>query len=420
MYACLHQPENHDALLELAGSFAPHVEETAPGTVVFSIDGLRRLIGAPRQIGAELARRGAERGVTANLAIAANPDCAALAAMNLPGVTVIAPGHEPSVLGKIPLERVPMPEELLEILKRWGLHTLEDVAGLPPLGLAERLGEEGLRLYQLALGRLERPLRLAPPAACYRERLELEYPASLLEPLLFYLSRLLNELCHRLESHSIGANRITTELELENKNSYTRVLELPAPQRQAAPLLKLIQLDLEAHPPPAPVTAITLAMNPTPARRLQNGLFVPQGPEPVKLQLTLTRITAMVGTGNAGSPELLNTHRPDAFRMVEPIPNAPQRRERSHSSEPALAFRFFRPALPARVRTAGRTPRHVAAAGVAGSVVEAAGPWRGSGDWWTLEAWSRDEWDVALTDGGLYRIWRRAGDEEWFVEGAYD
>jgi protein ImuB len=51
-------------------------------------------------------------------------------------------------------------------------------------------------------------------------------------------------------------------------------------------------------------------------------------------------------------------------------------------------------------------------------VLDLAGPWRTSGDWWTADAWQRDEWDIALSDGALYRIYcEPAG---WFVEGSYD
>ena len=36
---------------------------------------------------------------------------------------------------------------------------------------------------------------------------------------------------------------------------------------------------------------------------------------------------------------------------------------------------------------------------VQGDVLWKAGPWRSSGDWWEREAWSRDEWDLALRNG---------------------
>jgi protein ImuB len=83
-----------------------------------------------------------------------------------------------------------------------------------------------------------------------------------------------------------------------------------------------------------------------------------------------------------------------------------------------LAFRFFRPPLAARVTLTDGQPGHVAARGIRGGVVERAGPWRSSGDWWTAGEWARDEWDVALSDGALYRI--VCEPRGWFVEGAYD
>ncbi len=416
MYACLHRLGATEALADLAGTFSPEVEITAPGTVVFSIRGLGRLIGPPHEVAAEIARRGVERGLVANLAIAGDPDSAVLAAGNFPGVTVVPPGKEAEYLGKIPLAGVPMAEPLRRTLELWGLRTLGDVASLPPIGLAERLGEEGVRLYELSQGRRQRPLRLAPPAACYRERLELDDPVAQLEPLLFSLRRLLGELCRRLEANAAAAHRLTTELELEDRSVHRRTLELPVAQARVEPLLKLIALDLEAHPPAAAVTAITLSLDPARARRVQGGLFAPAGPEPEKLQVTLARIAGMVGKDNVGFPELLDTHRPDAFRLLPAGGD-------SHPAgrfAPRLAFRWFRPPRAAAVKVSEGAPAHVAAPGVAGSVVEAAGPWRSSGEWWTGAGWDREEWDVELSDGGLYRLWRAAEAGPWFVEGEYD
>jgi protein ImuB len=188
--------------------------------------------------------------------------------------------------------------------------------------------------------------------------------------------------------------------------------------RDAKAFLKLLTLDLEAHPPPAPVTAVSLAFEPVNPRVVQHGLFLPPAPEPQKLELTLARIAKLVGEGNAGSPELLDTHRPGAFRMkrftVAPSGGVERR------VEGRLALRVFRPALRARVEAHGGRPAQVEARGVRGRVVELAGPWRTSGDWWRGNAWSRDDWDVALSDGALYRLWRDRQAGEWFLEGRYD
>jgi protein ImuB len=78
---------------------------------------------------------------------------------------------------------------------------------------------------------------------------------------------------------------------------------------------KLLDLDLGAHPPPAPVVKVWLEAEPAKPRAAQTGLFIPIAPEPEKLELTLARLKALVGEGSVGSPELLDTHRPGAFAM---------------------------------------------------------------------------------------------------------
>ena len=115
------------------------------------------------------------------------------------------------------------------------------------------------------------------------------------------------------------------------------------------------------------------------------------------------------------SPELLDTHRPDAFRMrdwgrraVRPI------RVRRMRLSPFLALRIFRP----RARRAWQSRRTARASSwpkaSRGKMLDLAGPWRTSGDWWTADPWERDEWDVALSDGALYRIYcEPAGAGSW-------
>jgi hypothetical protein len=34
--------------------------------------------------------------------------------------------------------------------------------------------------------------------------------------------------------------------------------------------------------------------------------------------------------------------------------------------------------------------------------------------------WSRDEWDVALADGAVYRIFRDRTTDGWFIDGVLD
>jgi len=413
MYACLH---GHGDLIRLASEFSPTVEAAAPHTVVFDIAGLDRLFGLPQDIAAAIARRARETGVQAALALAVNPDAAILAARGFPGINILPHGDEAKFLGPLSVTLLEPSLELLETLERWGIRRLHELAALPPLGIAERLGPEGLRLRQLARGEAERKLRPIEDPLRFEDEIELEYPVELLEPLAFLLARLINGLATRLATRGLATDELRLRLRLEDRATHERTLRLPVPTLDTRAFLKLLQLDLEAHPPAAPVTHLWMGVNPVKPQAAQNGLFIPLAPEPVKLELTLARIQAIVGEGRVGSPELLNTHRPDAFRMARwgeaaPSPGGVQTQTR-------LALRLFRPPLATRVVLASSQPDFVSAQGIHGKVLEFAGPWRASGDWWTDEPWQRDEWDIALSDGGLYRLY--CGPRGWFIEGSYD
>ncbi len=422
MFACLH---GSGPLTALAFEFSPTVERTAPDTVTFHAAGLDRLFGALQDLAAAIARRAAETGCKANLALAANPDAAICAARGFSGVSIVPEGDEAKYLGRLPLALLGPTPELQETLERWGIRRFQELAALPPLGIAERLGPEGLRLRELARGEAERKLAPLAEPLRFADEIELEYPVDLLEPLAFLLARLLNGLTTRLATRALATDELRLRLKLESRATHERTLRLPVPALDPKAFLKLLQLDLDAHPPPAPVVHVWLGMNPVKPRAAQNGLFLPLSPEPVKLELTLARIRSIVGEDRVGSPELVDTHRPDAQkgdRRIFPASATTIERHRScreNASVPFLALRMFRPPRAARLTLASGQPSFLAAAGgIRGKVLEFAGPWRTSGDWWTTDPWARDEWDIALSDGALYRIY--CSPRGWFVEGSYD
>jgi protein ImuB len=184
--------------------------------------------------------------------------------------------------------------------------------------------------------------------------------------------------------------------------------------RESKSLLKLLQMDLEAHPPASPTIALTLSLKPVHPRTLQTGIFLPVTPAPDKLELTLARIRGIVGENNVGIPQLLNTHHPHPFHLANAQPQIANHQQPTTNNQ---GFRFFRPPLPATVALDRNRPIRITASGIHGKVLNAAGPWRTSGDWWAATVWNRDEWDIALTNGALYRIY---SDPHWFIEGSYD
>jgi protein ImuB len=418
MFACIHAPGNLPVLLDCARHFSPLIEAASSDTVIFDIRGLGTLYGTLPGIAREIERL---VGIPANIAIASNPEAAVHAAQGLKGTTVIRKGREAEALAPLPLNLLPGSPEIAELLELWGIHTFGEFANLPPLGVAARLGDEGIYLHRLARGEGYRRLRLIDEPLRFEEEMELEDPVESLEPLAFLLSQLLANLCRRLSEQSLATNEIRLSLKLENSPDHLATLRLPVPMLHKQSFLKMLQLNLNDHPPIAPILKIHLAAQPVKPRFTQHGLYVPASPEPEKIELTLARIEHIVGAGKVGTPELLDTHRPDAFVMrpfavqanATNLPVLP-------SSPPHLSLRRFRPVHDARVTVANRQPIQIVANAVKGKVIRAEGPWRITGNWWTSDSWNRDEWDIALHSGGLYRIFQNLESQRWFVEGSYD
>ncbi len=454
----LQEAAAHAALLDCAQSFSPRVQDAGCDTVLLDLAGLEPLFGPLPKIARDVARRASDLGLETNVAVASNPDTAVLAALGFSGVVVIPQGREAEQLGNLPLEVLftgghDLPT--LDVLERWGIRNLRDLAALPEIALSERLGQEGIRLQELARGRSSRSLVPIEPPLVFEEAIELEYPLVLLEPLAFLLGRLLDQLCARLGARALATQKLNLTLTLDHvgtgaparpgraqaRQSFHRTLRLPVPLLDAKIFLKLLQLDLNAHPPGAPIVKIHLSAEPVRPRAAQSGLFLPPSPEPEKLELTLARIAGIVGQNKVGSLQLLDTHHPEAFRMQHFAPNSRQDQaarkprasrndkldEPQKQNEAAVtAMRIFRPPVRATVTLQEGRPARIACPrrkDICGEILWAAGPWRTSGDWWEQEGWARDEWDIALQEAAgitLYRLVRDLLNGQWQVEGCYD
>lgn len=469
MFACIHskQQDRKASLVNCAYTFSPLVEETADNTVVLDIEGCELLFGSNREIAKEIARHAKTLGLKVNVAVAQNPDAAIHAAKWFSGVSLIPPGKEAARLGDLPLQALDFTlarveadkaAEILETLEMWGIRNFRDLAVLPEAGVSERLGPEGVRLQQLARGESDRPLSLTKPAPIFEQSIELDDPIELLEPLSFILARLLNQLCASLQAHGLAVNELRLRLKLEDRTEHERAIRLPFPMRDGRVFLKLLLLDIESHPPKCAIVAIAIACEPTKSRSIQSGLFQPLAPEPEKLELTLARLARLVGESNVGSIELVDTHRPGAFRIkrfsvkretagkrlkrrrgdkatggrnkstgrggdratgrndsqssiLNPQPSildpqsllapSPPRPVPPRPLAPSLlGFRVFRPPLHAEVEAPhgwpARIKSYVEGRNIRGKIIRLAGPWRTSGDWWSEDGWARDEWDVAV------------------------
>jgi len=235
---------------------------------------------------------------------------------------------------------------------------------------------------------------------------------------------------------------------------FTRTLQLPAPMRDPKTLRTLILLDLESHPPDAPIDIVRVFVEPTPARVLQWTLLERARPAPEQVTTLLARLSALMGANHVGSPTLVDTWRPGAFEMsdfrceiadqLKKVDGAIEKPSINHQSaidqqseicNLKSALRRFRFPIPTRVVVQEGRPVRVQTdrqGFTSGGIVEAAGPWRTSGNWWEKagqqadgptgqqDAWDRDEWDVAMADGTIYRLVVEREVGQWFLEGVID
>jgi hypothetical protein len=159
----------HAVLLDVAWSFSPRVEDTAPDTVLIDVDGLASLFGSHENIAANMVSKCAEMGLTVQVAIAANVETANVVARALPGTTVIPEGQEAKFLESLPVHMLSLSEELCEVFERWGVKTCKALASLPVISLSECVGQEGVRVHAIASGNGVRSLVIAKPAHCFEE-----------------------------------------------------------------------------------------------------------------------------------------------------------------------------------------------------------------------------------------------------------
>lgn len=352
-----------DVLLELAEQFSPRVEDAEPGLVYLDVEGAERLFHAEtltdseRELGQEMQRRLDALSLPVRVGIAASKLTARIAAGLPKGPNVVAPGEELELLAPLPLHRLAPATEVAATLQRWGIASIGELAKLPAAEIASRLGDEGAKLHTLARGLDPQPLIARQPPPTFREGMLLEWPVANLEPFLFLARAALERLCQRLQTRGLGCRQLHMALRLEPDGYHERSLALPSPTRDAKTLLTLVRLDLEAHPPGAPIVGLTFTAHPDAPRLAQLSLLGPASLSPDRLAETLARLFALLGPGRIGSPRTTNGHRPERFALVEYTPPPPPKvRPAPEPGRGLLSVRVLRPPIELEVLTEESAP----------------------------------------------------------------
>jgi len=415
------------SLHEIACQFSPRIEyvDRYSGTYALDIQGMGRLFADSAQLANKLRHRIMAAGFVANVAVASNFHTAVCLACAHQGVSVTPSGEEAAAMAGLPLHVLGLEPEQEATFSMWGIRTCGELAAREEKSLIARIGQPGRRLHALARGTWSHLMLPMEPSfeAGLVEHIELDFPVEILESLLFVLSRMTDALLVRAKEKARAIALLRVVLLLDDKTRYERIVRPALPLQDTPTLLKLMQLDLEMHPPQAAIVGLELHAQSAPPHRAQHGLFLPQAPEPGRLEILLARLRKLLGEERVGSPELTDDHRPNAFRVVPFQPPVPLPAKGALGKEALTAFRVCRPPQGITVMLQGDSPFRVFYEGQRYSVLEVAGPWRVNGQWWSKDKWSRDEWDVRLCADSLERVSRIAFDprtQRWYMQGTYD
>ena len=414
------------ALLSCLAAFCPAIEEFAATTeciYVLDLQGTDRLHGSIAAAMRGIRTHLLDLGFTPRLTSSINVHAALCLARS--GHTALAhtpAGTEAAVLSALPLRVLNLNEDHAITLTHWGIRTLGELARLPEVELIARLGQQGQRLRQLARGEATHHFQPILVPFTLEEFIEFDSPVETLDSLLFLLNSMLTQLVSRATSHALALASVTVVCTLDGGSIHKRTLRPALPSTDRAIFLKLLHLDLEAHPPGAGVLALRLTAEPGPGSKVQLGLFSPQLPEPMLLEVTLARLAALVGEDRVGQAVLKDTHQHDAFHMqkfvIHSSPKAPHSCRRQ-----APALRRLRPCASIKVELQGDAIFAFWHEQIRYEVQRLYGPWRFSGEWWTGLCWAVERWDFAAQSGDtllLGVILRNRVDHSWWLEAIYD
>ncbi len=418
------QAEGVELLSRHLRQFSPRVQAKAEEPGVFWLDasGLELLYGSLEQWARALQAQLEQLGFASSLVVGFCRYFSYALARNAPGALQILPSPEAErhAASRVALDRLRCSPELLERLERLGVRRLGELAALPRQGLVERFGLEAYRLHTLAAGEEDEPFSPQEQVWVPRRSLLFEPPERDVDRLIFASRRLLEALLRQLAERQRAVRSLILWLELERAATCEHRLRPAQASLDAALLLDLLRLRLQAAPPAAAVQVLTLELDDTPADSEQLALFAQLlGRDRAAAERALARVRAEAGEEAVGRFVLRNGHLPEASFGFEPLERLPLAQP-----SPTLQLQLVRRILPRPLPLPGR-PRQMRNEGwqppnpEQGAVNRVQGPYVLSGGWWQREV--QREYAFAETQrGDVLWIFHDLRRRRWMLQGTVE
>ena len=322
------------------------------------------------------------------------------------------------ILGRLPLERTPLPAHTLDALRGAGLRSVGDLARLPRAGLARRYSRDVTDWLDRLFGHVAEPLPAWQPPARFDSRIELPSEVDNNEALRFPLRRLTGELVAFLAGRDGGVERF--DMIFEHHHGVTRApIGLLTPTRDAAALIEMAEGRLLRTMLPAAVRAIALeATDLPPLLPEARDLFSVHGAPTLPLPRLIERLCARLGDDAVYGIEALADHRPErAWRATENSLQSAKGTKNGASSFASfadnLSFSAASQSSPERPLWLLERPEPVRP----GSFQVLSGPERIESGWWDDGDLRRDYY--VARDAAGRRCWLFRDSGGWFLQGLF-
>lgn len=403
-----------------------------PGAFWIDARGMRWLGGEPG-LAKRLRALAAEAGhPDLRVGIADGATAARAAAMCCPPhdpIRIVPRGGDAAFIGRLPLSALSIDSELRATLASLGLTTVAELRALPEPALISRFGVRGREALERAGGLDPHRPSGRPPPALPEAVLALDTPVSQTAHLIFGLRGLADTVSSKLLSQGLSATRLGLHLRLDDRREHGETLIPARPVHHPHLVFDLVRDRLErgaAADLSSPVVEVRLEVVEAIATAAEQAHLGAAQWDPSALEGALNRLQGRYGEPVVFEAEARDDSRHEAAGAWAPVVEVPLGRPLSTPSavdpaaEPAPVRR--RLAVPQAIDV--RLDRHGMPQAVRWDggwrTVDARGPERLSGGWWTADPYAREDYRLALADGGILWVGRDARTDSWWVLGWLD
>ncbi len=357
-------------LRELLGAwaygFSDQVTLALPDAVTFEVGGSLRLFRGWPQLERQLRSDLDTLGFEATLAVAPRPRAAWVFAGRGEALAIERDDAVARVLDDLPITQIGLDDSAAAALRTMGFLRVRELLAVPRDSLGRRAGVAVPTHLDRLYGRAPDPLPGWRPPDTFESAIEFDARPTSVEPLLFALRRLINELAAVLHARDGGVQQFRLVLMHEDVPATSVRVGLLRPERDPARLLDLARARFERVELPAAISGLAIVANDLPAfRPTERDLFSQAQHEATDWPLLQERLRARLGDDAVRMPVERADHRPERASDLVDVPagatTGPRTPRASRAARPSQVHvdghtreqaTEANPALPPRKHTA--------------------------------------------------------------------